>query len=259
MAQIILKVDGVCKNFGGLSAVSEYQLALPEGKIFGLIGPNGAGKTTLFNLISGVIKPTKGHIFLKGTDITSWRPDQIAAMGLTRTFQNLRLFSSLTVEMNLKVAHHLHIDYRLTSALLNFPSLFQKEKQLQKKVDEILDVFVMSQYRQELTGNLPYGLQRKLDIARALMTEPEVILLDEPSSGMNTREAEDLAHLIGQLQIQFQLTLMVVEHRMAFVMGLAEVIQVLDYGSVLAQGSPEEVRNNPQVIEAYLGTGDSVA
>jgi len=259
MSEYILKVEDLWKNFGGLMAVSGYNLELPRGAIYGLIGPNGAGKTTVFNLISGVLKPSRGRIVFKGRDITRLRPDEIAALGLTRTFQNLRLFPSLTVEENLKVAAHVHARCGFFPTLFCAPSFFREEKAIERKACEMLERFGMYEFRKEIAANLPYGLQRKLDIARALMTEPELVLLDEPSAGMNTKEADDLAHLVAELQRDFRLTMIIVEHRMSFVMGLAEVIQVLDYGSIIAVGAPEEIRQHPKVIEAYLGTGDLVA
>ncbi|MCX7668211.1 MAG: ABC transporter ATP-binding protein [Atribacterota bacterium] len=255
----ILRVEGLWKNFGGLTAVSDYSLELPEGEIYGLIGPNGAGKTTVFNLISGVLKPSKGKILFQGVDITWLRPDQIAALGLTRTFQNLRLFPSLSVEMNLCIAYHTHARNGFLTTLLSTPSFFREEKEIRRKVDRILELFEMDSFREEIASSLPYGWQRKLDIARALVCEPKVLLLDEPSAGMNTKEAEDLAVLIRRIHEEFHLTMMVVEHRMPFVMGLASRIQVLDYGSVIAFGTPEEIRNNQKVIEAYLGAGDLIA
>jgi branched-chain amino acid transport system ATP-binding protein len=259
MSEIVLRVEDLWKNFGGLTAVSGYELSLPRGAIYGLIGPNGAGKTTVFNLISGVLKPSRGRIFFKGKDITLLRPDVIATLGLTRTFQSLRLFPSLTVEENLKVACHVHARAGFVTTLFCFPSFFREEKGISRRVREMLERFGMYEFRKEIAANLPYGLQRKLDIARALMTEPELVLLDEPSAGMNTREADDLARLVAEVKKDFHLTMVIVEHRMSFVMGLAEVIQVLDYGSIIAVGTPEEIRKDPRVIEAYLGAGDLVA
>lgn len=259
MSRWILEVEDLWKHFGGLTAVSGYELKLPQGAIYGLIGPNGAGKTTVFNLISGVLKPSRGRIFFKGRDITSLRPDTITALGLTRTFQNLRLFPSLTVEENLKIAAHIHVRCGFLPTLFCAPSFFREEAKVERKVGAMLERFGMYEFRKELASNLPYGLQRKLDIARALMTEPELVLLDEPSAGMNTKEADDLAHLVAEIQRDLNLTMIIVEHRMSFVMGLAEVIQVLDHGSIIATGTPEEIRTNPRVIEAYLGTGDLVA
>ncbi|MGC8777861.1 MAG: ABC transporter ATP-binding protein [Candidatus Caldatribacteriaceae bacterium] len=259
MAEFILKVENLWKNFGGLTAVSDYVLELPEREIYGLIGPNGAGKTTVFNLISGVLKPSRGKIVFRGMDITWLRPDQISALGLTRTFQNLRLFPSLTVEMNLRVACHIHARSGFLATLLSAPSFFREEQEITRKVERVMELFEMSPFREEVASSLPYGWQRKLDIARALMCEPQVLLLDEPSAGMNTKEAEDLAILVRRIHEELRLTMMIVEHRMPFVMGLASHIQVLDYGSVIAFGTPEEIRNDPRVIEAYLGAGDLIA
>lgn len=256
---MLLRVEHVSKAFGGLSAVNDYCLNLPEGKIFGLIGPNGAGKTTIFNLITGIYRVTEGRIYFKDVDVTNRRVDERAVLGVTRSFQNLRLFRSLSVIQNVKIARHMHLDYRFFGAVFNLPKFLKLEKNLNDFGEEILSLFGLADHMGKIAGELPYGLQRKLDIVRAIATGAELILLDEPTAGMNSYEAERLAELLKQVHRKYGLTIVIVEHRMPFVMGLAERIQVLDHGVTIAEGSPEEIRREKRVIEAYLGKEDDVA
>ncbi|MCD6364085.1 MAG: ABC transporter ATP-binding protein [Synergistetes bacterium] len=255
----ILKVEGLTKDFGGLRALSNYALSLEEGELVGLIGPNGAGKTTVFNLLTGVIKPTAGRICFRGVDITGKRPDKIAALGMSRTFQNIRLFGALSVIDNLKVAYHMHRRYGLVSALLGFSSFKREEMEIEQRALELLELFDIERYKDRRADSLPYGDQRKVEIVRALMTGPELLLLDEPACGMNPQETEELMELIKRIREEFSLTIFLIEHDMKVVMGICERIQVLNKGELLAEGKPEEIRENPKVIEAYLGRRKSVA
>lgn len=249
----LLKIEGLSKAFGGLWAVQDYSLELPEGKLFGLIGPNGAGKTTIYNLTTGILKPNSGSIKFTDLEIVGKRPDQIAFLGIARTFQLLHLYGSLTVEMNLKISYHIHLNYNFAEALFGFPKYSSEEKQMNEMIETILGLFRLEKYRSVKASALPYGLQRKLDIARCMITKPRLLLLDEPCCGMNTAEVEELVHLIEDIKQKFSLTMIIVEHRVPFIMGLVEYIQVLDHGVLISAGTPDKIRNDPKVIEAYLG------
>ena len=256
----LLRIENVSKSFGGLSAVKNYTLNLPKGKIYGLIGPNGAGKTTIFNLITGVLKVSEGKISFKSRDITDWRPDQRAKIGINRNFQNLRLFKGLTVIENVKISRHMHLDYSLLRVVFNTPKFLKKEKELTGYCEEILKMFDLIDFRNTVAGDLPYGHQRKLDIVRTVVTGCDLILLDEPTAGMNSIEAERLSELLMEVWKEYSLTIVIVEHRMPFVLGLSEYVQVLDHGVTIAEGPPNKIRQDPNVIQAYLGeAGDQIA
>ena len=239
-------------------AVRKYDLNLPRNKIYGLIGPNGAGKTTIFNLITGLIKPDGGKIIFEGKNITGLKPHEITKLGISRTFQNLRLFKNLTVEDNVKIGRHLHVNYSLYHALLSSSKFLGEELELDDFSRELLELFGLYEFRSQLASSLPYGFQRKLEIVRALASEPKLLLLDEPSAGMTHEEAEELSRLIKEVQQKYSLTIIIVEHRMPLVMGLAEIVQVLNFGELIAEGPPKEVSKNPEVIKAYLG-GEELA
>ena len=253
----VLKVSGLTKNFGGLAAVSNVNLEIGERELIGLIGPNGAGKTTLFNLLTGVYDPSEGKIELNvdGTmkSIGGLKPYVITGLGLARTFQNIRLFKNMTVLDNDKLAMNKSVNYSTLAAILRLPSYYREEQRVLEEAVKLLEVVGLAEKQTTLAKNLPYGQQRKLEIARALAAKPKILFLDEPAAGMNPQETTELTELIHQIKEQFNLTVVLIEHDMSLVMKICERIYVLDYGKCIAHGTPEAIKNNRRVIEAYLG------
>lgn len=250
---VLLDVHDLSISFGGLHAVDNFHISIKKGQLYGLIGPNGAGKTTVFNLLTGVYKPDEGVITLDGTKITGLKTIEINKAGIARTFQNIRLFKNLTVLDNVKVGLHEHYKYSTLAGILRLPSYYRVEKQMNEKAMELLKVFDLDQEVDFLASNLPYGKQRKLEIARALATEPKLLLLDEPAAGMNPNETQELMDTIRFVRDNFDMTILLIEHDMKLVSGICEELTVLNFGRVLAQGETSEVLNNPEVITAYLG------
>ena len=240
-------------TFGGLKAVDSFNITIGRTEIAGLIGPNGAGKTTIFNLLTKVYQPTHGTILLNGRDIHGLNTAQINRAGIARTFQNIRLFKELSVIDNIKVGLHESMKYNLPSALIRLPNYWKEEKKCTERAFELLDIFHMADLANVPAGSLPYGAQRRLEIMRALATSPKLLLLDEPAAGMNPSETAELTETIRRIRDEFNIAVLLIEHDMSLVMGICEGIAVLNFGRIIAKGTPDEIRNNPQVIEAYLG------
>ena len=249
----MLDVKNLSISFGGLKAVDDFSITIEKGQLYGLIGPNGAGKTTIFNLLTGVYKPDGGRILLDGKDITGHKAIQINQAGIARTFQNIRLFKELSVLDNVKVGLHNHHKYSTLSGILRLPSYYKVEKEMDERAMELLKVFDLDKEFDYKASNLPYGKQRKLEIARALATEPKLLLLDEPAAGMNPKETAELMKTIRFVRDHFDMTVLLIEHDMKLVSGICERLTVLNFGHMLAEGPTSEVLSNPEVIKAYLG------
>jgi branched-chain amino acid transport system ATP-binding protein len=249
----LLEAKNLTQYFGGLRAVSNFSVRLEGGELNGLIGPNGAGKTTIFNLVSGFYQPTEGNILFNNQNTVGLKPHNVTELGISRTFQNIRLWNDMTVLENIMVSHHIKLDYGFLGAALRTPNYMRREKEITRNAYETLESLELRQYADEKPKNLPYGLRRKVEIARALSIKPSLLMLDEPAAGLNTADLTGLIDLIRWIHKEFKVTIWMIEHQMQVVMALCQWIQVIDFGSTIAEGNPEQIQANPAVIKAYLG------
>ena len=249
----VLEINGLTQRFGGLTAVDNFNVKLMPGKLTGLIGPNGAGKTTVFNLASGFYQPTEGEILVGGKPTAGLKPHKVTALGIARTFQNIRLWNDMTVLDNIRVAQHYWLGYGFFHSVIRTKRYKQREEEIELEAQKLLEVFDLQRFKDEFPKNLPYGTQRKLEIARALSTHPKLLLLDEPAAGLNSHDVKDLIRLIRWIYDNFDVSIWMIEHHMDVVMELCSHIKVIDFGQTIAEGTPEEIRNHPAVITAYLG------